>query len=103
MVNESPGIMNLTQTMETPPHDFPALPGIGDASLPHRPLMHAGENGVGKLEHIRKSLLRCLPAGAQDFFPIDVVLHRLELGGGQFRIGRNHEWDANAWNHAPQS
>lgn len=90
MINKASGIMNQTQTMETLPYDVPALVGIGDARLPHGSLVHACEHGIGQLEHIRQPLLRRLPAGTEDFLPINVVLHRLEFGGGQFRIGRIH-------------
>jgi hypothetical protein len=91
MVNKASRIVHLTQAMKAHADNFPALMRIGNACLPHCAFMHTGKNGVGQLEHIRQALLRRLLAGTQEFFPVDIVLHRLEFGGSEFGIGRIHK------------
>ncbi len=90
MVDEAPGIVDFPQAGEAIPDDFPPLLFIGDACLPHGTLVHAVKYGICEFEHIGQAFFRPLPTGAKDFLAIDVVLRRLEFGGGEVWIGRIH-------------
>ena len=84
-------VMNFTKPREALADDVPTFFRIRGACLPHGSFMHPGKNGIGQLEHIREAFFRRLFAGAEDFLAIDIVLHRLEFGGGEVGIGRGHD------------
>ena len=50
----------------------------------HRASQHHAELMIGKLKHIREALFGGLTACTEDFLQVNGILHRLELGGGQF-------------------
>ncbi len=77
--------MHFAQTIKSPANDLPPFFCVGDAGLPHGSIVHAGKNAVCQLKHIRQAFFGGLTSCAEDFFAVNGILHRLELGGGAVR------------------